>query len=260
METAGTSRGGIRTEVRPDRVGVCCIDSPQTRNALSPELLDALAAALTRLADTDRVRVIALVGGEDVFATGADARTLATAEPGIALHGDFWERFDAIDKPIVAGVSGWALGTGCELAFACDIVVASKTARFGQPEVALGLIPSGGVIQRLTRSMGRQLAMELVLTGRHWSAELSQRYGLVNEITDRRRWLERAIEFASVLAERAPIAQRLAKRAVNAAEREDHETALEIARSLLAEAMATEDRVEGVNAFLEKRPPKFEGR
>lgn len=250
--------GGVRIEGR-DHVGVCTIDSPATRNALGPELMGAIVAGLERLDADPEIRVLALVGTSEVFATGADPRVLAAAEPDAEVE-EQWRRFGAIGAPIVAGVSGWALGAGCELALACDLVVASKTTLFGQPEVALGLIPGGGAIARLTHSLGRQRAMELVLTGRYWGAEQAHRYGLVNEVADRKRWKEATLALASQLTERAPLALRLAKRAVVAAERDGYERGLEAAHTLLAEAMTTEDRVEGVNAFLEKREPRWEGR
>ncbi len=237
--------GGVRIESR-GHVGVCTIDDPSTRNALGPELMRAIVAGLERLDEDPEVRVIALVGRNEVFATGADPRVLAAAEPDAEAETDFWARFDAIGAPIVAGTSGWALGAGCELALACDLVVASKTARFGQPEVALGLIPGGGAIVRLTHSIGRQRTMELVLSGGSWSAEQAHGYGLVNEVADRRRWLEATLTRAELIAERAQIALRLAKRAVIAAERDDYARALETARALLAEAMKTEDRGERV--------------
>ncbi len=247
---------------RDGRVGICRIASPETRNALSPALLDAIAKGLETLAADDEIRCIVLAGSDDVFATGADPTTLG-AGGGDAPDldgGEFWERLAAIEPPIVAAASGWALGTGFELALACDLIVASKTTRFGQPEVALGLIPAGGATQRLTRALGKQRTMELILTGRRMGAEQAHKYGLVAIVTDKRRWLESAIGLAAQIAERAPIATRLAKRAVLAAEREGLAEGLDTERELLAQAMATEDRVEGVSAFLEGRPPQFRGR
>lgn len=254
--------GGVRIGIE-GAVGVCRIDSPETRNALSPELLVALIDGLETLDRDPAARCLVLAGTDDVFASGADARSLARTDLPVAIGddtADFWRRFAAIGTPLVAAVSGWALGTGCELAFACDLVVASKAARFGQPEVTLGLIPGGGATQRLTRVMGKQRAMELVLTGRRMGAEQAQTFGLVNVVTDRKRWLEGAMSLAEQVADRAPIATKLAKQAVLAADRENLDEGLETERRLLAEAMATEDHIEGVNAFLDGRPPRFQGR
>jgi len=252
--------GGVDLD-RDGAVGVCRIASPETRNALSPPLLAALAKGLETLSADAEIRCIVLAGSEEVFATGADPSTLGAAgeatDPGNAA---FWERIAAVEAPIVAAASGWALGTGFELALACDLIVASKTTRFGQTEVALGLIPGGGATQRLTRALGKQRAMELILTGRRMSAEQAHRYGIVNTVTDKRRWLEFAISLASQIAERGPIAVKLAKRAIVAADAEGLPAGLATERALLAEAMATEDRVEGVTAFLEGRPPRFSGR
>lgn len=241
-------------------VGVCRIDSPATRNALSPELLGSLIEGLERLDSDPGARCLVLAGSDDVFATGADLRTLAAGRDDPDGAADFWRRFGALELPIVAGVSGWALGTGFELALACDLIVAEKEARLGAPEVTLGLIPGGGATQRLVRVIGKQRTMELVLTARRMGAEQAHGYGLVNVLASRKRWLEATMSLAGEIAERAPLATRLAKRAILAAEREGLEEGLETERRLLAEAMATEDRIEGVNAFLERRPPRFEGR
>lgn len=253
---------GIEVEIR-DAVAICRMKSPETSNALSPALMDSLAEALEALDRNPEVRCIVVAGSDEVFATGADAASLGGVGhdplPG-ALSTTFWARLDAIGSPLVAAVSGWALGSGCELAFACDLVVASKTARFGQPEITLGLIPGGGATQRLTRVLGKQRTMELVLTGRRMGAEQAHRYGLVNTVAAKGQWLDRALTLATAISERAPLAARLAKQAILAADRENLAKGLEVERELFAQAMATEDRVEGVSAFLAGRPPKFEGR
>lgn len=254
--------GGVTIELR-ETVAICRIVSPETNNALSPVLMDALADGLEQLDENPDVRCIVVAGSDEVFATGADAASLGGVGhdplPG-ALTTAFWTRLDAIGTPLVAAVSGWALGSGCELAFGCDLVVASKTARFGQPEITLGLIPGGGATQRLTRVLGKQRTMELVLTGRRMGAEQAHRYGLVNTVAAKGTWLEKAMLLATAIAERAPLATRLAKRAILEADRKNLAEGLELERDLFAQAMASEDRVEGVNAFLAGRPPKFAGR
>jgi enoyl-CoA hydratase len=251
--------GGARIGV-DGGVGVCRIESPETQNALSPALMTSIADGLATLDADSAVHCIVLAGTEDVFATGADARTLAGAAPDVTVSTEFWRRLADVGAPVVAAASGWALGSGFELAVACDLLVASKTTRFGQPEVALGMIPGGGATQRLTRAIGRNRTMELILTARRMSAEQAHRYGLVNVVADRKRWMDAALGLAAQIAERGPIATRLAKRAILAAEEGEIERGMAIERDLLAEAMATEDRVEGVNAFLEGRAPRFESR
>lgn len=252
--------GGVRIGAE-GAVGICRIDSPATRNALGPELMRALIEGLETLDADPAVRCLILAGSDEVFATGADARSLSgDAYSGGSDPAEFWSRFTAIHKPIVAGVSGWALGTGFELALASDLVVASKVTRFGQPEVTLGLIPGGGATQRLTRAIGKHRTMEMILTGQRIGAELAHSYGLVNVLADRRRWLAQTTDLAAQIAERAPLAVQIAKRAILAADRELLADGLETERRLQTEAMATEDRIEGVAAFLEGRQPKFEGR
>jgi enoyl-CoA hydratase/carnithine racemase len=172
----------------------------------------------------------------------------------------FWRRVAAIRTPIIAAVSGYALGGGCELALACDMIVAAEDARFGQPEIMLGIIPGGGGTQRIARTVGKQLAMEYVLTGRRFDAATAQRMGLVNRVVEPGRCEQEALELARTVAERPPIAARLAKQAVLAAEETALSAGIENERRLYELAMATEDRVEGMQAFLEKREPKFEGR
>jgi enoyl-CoA hydratase/carnithine racemase len=166
----------------------------------------------------------------------------------------------AIHTPMVAAVSGFALGGGCELAMLCDLIVASETAEFGQPEIMLGIIPGGGGTQRLARVLGKHRAMELVLTGRRIDAQEAYRVGLVNQVAKKKEWMDRAVELAHVVARRPPIAARLAKQAVLAADDTGLSAGLEHERRLFEIAMATEDRVEGMTAFIEKRRPDFKGR
>jgi enoyl-CoA hydratase/carnithine racemase len=172
----------------------------------------------------------------------------------------FWRRLAAIKTPLIAAVSGYALGGGCELALACDMIVASETALFGQPEITLGIIPGGGGTQRLARVIGKQRAMEYVLTGRRFDAGMAFQWGLVNKVVRQQDYELEAVELARTIAERPPLAVRLAKQAVVAAEETALTAGIETERRLYEIAMATEDRVEGMTAFIEKREPKYEGK
>ena len=244
-------------------VALCRLDRPEARNALSPELMDELARAVEGFDADPEVRCLVIAGSDEVFASGADIRALRERSFEEALRhpaAAFWRRLAACKTPIVAAVSGWALGGGCELALICDLIVASETAEFGQPEITLGIIPGGGGTQRLARVVGKQRAMDLVLTGRRIGAREAERLGLVNEVTGAGEWLERALELAHRVAARPPIAARLAKQAVLAAEETALSAGLEHERRLYELAMATEDRIEGMDAFLEKRRPNFRGR
>jgi enoyl-CoA hydratase/carnithine racemase len=248
---------------RDGHVALLRLNRPEARNALSPEVMETLAVELEQLDPEPDVRCIVIAGSDQVFAAGADIKALRERSFAEALShpsASFWRRLAAIKTPLVAAVSGFALGGGCELALACDMIVASDTARFGQPEITLGIIPGGGGTQRLARVLGKQLAMEYVLTGRQFDADMALEMGLVNKVAKKNRWLEEAMELARTVAERPPIAVRLGKQAVLAAEETALSAGLENERRLYEIAMATEDRVEGMQAFLEKRDPKFEGR
>jgi enoyl-CoA hydratase/carnithine racemase len=172
----------------------------------------------------------------------------------------FWRRVAAIKTPLVAAVSGWALGGGFELVLTCDLVVASETAEFGQPEITLGIIPGGGGTQRLARVLGKQRTMELVITGRRIDAREAASLGIVNAVVSKREWLDQALELARRVASRPPIAARLAKQAVIVADETSLSAGIEVERRLYELTMATEDRIEGMDAFLEKRRPEFRGR
>ena len=253
----------VETTVDDFHVGLLRLNQPETRNALSLEMRASLSAELERLDADPWVRCIVIAGSEKVFAAGADIRAMAErpiGEPLDPASAAFWQRLAAVETPTVAAVAGYALGGGCELALACDLIVADEGARFGQPEITLGIIPGGGGTQRLTRAIGKQRAMEYVLTGRHFNAGIAAAWGLVNKVVGKGAWLTEAVELARTIAERPPVAARLGKRAVLAAAETGLTAGLEEERRLFERAMATEDRVEGMKAFLEKREPEFQGR
>jgi enoyl-CoA hydratase/carnithine racemase len=252
----------VSAEVR-GAVGLARLDRPEARNALSPELMEELASTCERWDEDPDVRCIVIAGGDDWFAAGADIKVMAQrtfAEALTSPTARFWPRLAAIRTPLVAAVSGYALGGGCELALACDMIVASEDAQFGQPEILLGIIPGGGGTQRLARVMGKQRAMELVLTGRRISASEANELGIVTKLAPADGWLDAALELAATVAERPALAVRLGKQAVLAAEETAMSAGLDHERRLYELAMATEDRVEGMTAFLEKRKPEFRGR
>jgi len=239
------------------------LNRPEARNALSPELMEELASELERLEPDPEVRCVVIAGSDKVFAAGADIKAMSERTFAEALRhpaASFWRRLAAIKTPMIAAVSGYALGGGCELALACDMIVAAEGATFGQPEINLGIIPGGGGTQRLARVLGKQRAMELVLTGERFDAAAALELGLVNRVVEGDGWLDEAMALAATVAERPPIAARLGKQAVIAAEETALTAGLENERRLYELAMATEDRVEGMTAFLEKREPKFEGK
>ena len=244
-------------------VGLLRLNRPQARNALSPEVMEEIASQLESWDADPEIRCVVIAGSDDVFASGADIKAMAERSFAEALHhpaAGFWKRLAAVKTPMIAAVSGWALGGGCELALACDMIVASDTAQFGQPEITLGIIPGGGGTQRLARVLGKQRAMEYVLTGRRFDAEMASDWGLVNQVVEKGRWMTEAMELARTVADRPPIAARLAKQAVLAAEETALSAGLDSERRLFELAMATEDRVEGMRAFAEKREPEFRGR
>jgi enoyl-CoA hydratase/carnithine racemase len=252
-------------ELSTDESGVALLqlDRPEARNALSPEMMEEIASALERIDPDPEVRCVVISGSAKIFAAGADIRAMSERSFAEALRhpaASFWRRLAAVKTPLVAAVSGYALGGGCELALSCDMIVASETALFGQPEITLGIIPGGGGTQRLARVIGKQRAMEYVLLGGRFDAATARELGLVNRVAKEGEWLTDAIELARSVAERPPIGARLAKQAVLAAEETALSAGLDHERRLYELAMATDDRVEGMKAFLEKREPKFEGR
>ena len=261
--SAGGTVVSLLSEERHDAVALVRLNRPEARNALSSEMMDELGTSLERLDHSSDVRAIVIAGSDDVFAAGADIRALRDRTFGESLFHPasvFWKRVAGCRTPLIAGVSGFALGGGCELALACDMIVASESAEFGQPEITLGIIPGGGGTQRLVRVLGKPRAMELVLTGRRFSAQEAHEWGLVNRVAKRGAWLNEAIDLGRVVASGPPLAAKLAKQAVLAADEAGLSAGLEQERRLYELAMASEDRVEGMSAFLEKRKPEFRGR
>ena len=247
---------------RDGPVAVVLLNRPEVLNALSDDLMEELVASLEELDRDEAVRCVVLGGSERAFAAGADIAELARSSAIDLYYERRIERWDAIRglwTPLVAAVSGYCLGGGCELAMACDLIVASETAQFGQPETGVGVIPGAGGTQRLTRAVGKSLAMDVILSGRFLSAEEALAAGLVARVVAKEAWLEEAKRVAREIAEKAPIATRLAKEGIDRAYEGPLQLGLEYERRLLYLAFASEDTREGLNAFLEKRKPEFKG-
>jgi enoyl-CoA hydratase len=240
------------------------INRPDVLNALNEEVLDDLVKELTALDDDDAIRCIVLTGNERAFAAGADIKeNFVTATPVSMLKQDLttrWEAIRRIKTPIIAAVSGYALGGGCELAMICDIIVASETAQFGQPEINLGIIPGAGGTQRLTRTVGKYRANELILTGRRIKADEAKAIGLAAQVYPAASWLDDAKALARTIAEKPPVAARLATEAVDLAWNSTLDAGLEFERKAFYLLFATEDKKEGVDAFVNKRKATFKGR
>jgi enoyl-CoA hydratase len=247
---------------RDGRVGVVRLNRPQQLNALSAQLMHALVDALRGLDEDGDVRAIVLAGDERAFAAGADVGELAAATP-VSLYEsrriDSWDAIRDLRTPTVAAVSGFCLGGGCELAMLCDLIVASETARFGQPEINLGVLPGAGGTQRLTRAVGKAVAMDMILTGRMLTAREALAFGLVARVVAKEAWLEEAKRVAAEIAAKGPIAVRLAKQAVDQAFEAPLAVGIELERRAFYVARASEDATEGLNAFVEKRPADFKG-
>jgi len=249
---------------REPPIAVVQLNRPEVLNALNEEVLDELVRALTALDDDDAIRCVVLTGSEKAFAAGADIKeNFVTATPVSMLEQDLTTRWEAIRRirtPIVAAVSGYALGGGCELAMTCDIIVASESAQFGQPEINLGIIPGAGGTQRLTRTVGKYRANELILTGRRITADEAKAIGLAAQVYPAASWLDDAKALARTIAEKAPVAARLATEAVDLAWNSTLDAGLEFERKAFYLLFATEDKKEGVDAFVNKRKAVFKGR
>jgi enoyl-CoA hydratase len=248
---------------RDEPIAVVLLNRPKQLNALSDELMSALVEALRELDADPAVRCIVVGGSERAFAAGADIGELARATPVEMYYQrrvDRWDEIRTLWTPLVAAVSGFCLGGGCELAMACDLIVAAETAKFGQPETTLGLIPGAGGTQRLTRAVGKAIAMDVILSGRFLSADEALRAGLVARVVAKEAWLDEAKRVARDIAAKGPVATRLAKEAVDRAFEGPLTLGVEYERRLLYLALASEDAKEGLTAFLEKRGPGFKGR
>jgi enoyl-CoA hydratase len=248
---------------RRGRVGLITLDRPEALNALNTQLMDEVVVAAEEFDRDPEVGALVLTGSERAFAAGADIKEMASLEFADAYLGGLftgWERFTRLRKPVVAAVAGYALGGGCELAMMCDILLAADTARFGQPEIKLGVIPGMGGTQRLTRAIGKAKAMDLVLTGRMMDAQEAERSGLVARIVPVADLLDEAVKLAATIAEMSPVATLMAKEAVNRAFETTLAEGVYFERRLFNGAFATADQKEGMAAFAEKRPPNFEGR
>jgi len=246
-----------------DGIATVTLNRPRVLNALNQALMEELASAMEALDRDDAVRCLVVTGNARAFAAGADVHEFVDATPADMVRAyrfQQWERIRRIGKPVIAAVSGYALGGGCELAMLCDIIVASETARFGQPEIRLGLIPGAGGTQRLTRAIGKSRAMELILTGRSITAAEACALGLVSRVVPVELYLDEAKALAREIAAQPPIAVRMAKEAILQAFETPLAGGLEFERRCFHLLFGTEDKREGIRAFLEKRPAHFTGR
>ncbi|HEX2884718.1 MAG TPA: enoyl-CoA hydratase-related protein [Candidatus Limnocylindria bacterium] len=254
----------VLVERQPEqRTALVRLNRPKQLNALNGAVMDALCGVLEELDRDEGVRAIVVTGNERAFAAGADIGEMAGASPIDMLVTNRigqWDRIRRITTPVIAAVNGWALGGGCELAMTLDLIVAGEGAKFGQPEISIGVIPGAGGTQRLTRAIGKAKAMRMVLTGEPMSAREAEAAGLVALVTQDEVVVEDALALAAKMAEKSPLALRLAKEAVNAAHEMSLTDALAYERRLFYLLFASEDQKEGMAAFLEKRAPDFTGR
>lgn len=246
-----------------DHVGIVRLNRPEALNTITSEMLTELMDALLTLDKKDGIGAMVLTGNEKAFAAGADIKEMADATEEEMLSRDRISQFDRImqvTKPIIAAVSGWCLGGGCELALSCDMIVAGKNAIFGQPEINLGIMPGAGGTQRLTRTVGKALAMEMTLLGRRLKADEALQYGLVNKVVAKEQCLTEAIEIATRVAAQPPVAVRLTKKMVNRALEVPLSEGLAEERRHFYSLFNTDDQKEGMQAFMEKRQPVWKGK
>lgn len=255
-ETIAVSREGA--------IGQIMLNRPQALNALNTKMVEELVAALTSFENDDQVRCLVIAGNERAFSAGADIKEMAEVTAvQMAMTGHFfplWDKVGKYPKPIVGALSGFVLGGGLELAMSCDVLVASDTTQLGQPEIDIGVMPGGGGTQRLTRAVGKYKAMEMVLTGKRIGAEEAKALGLVSRVVPKEAYLSEARKVADEIASKSPVAVRLAKMAVNKAFEMGLSDGIDFERELFYLLFASEDKAEGMKAFLEKRKPEFKGK
>lgn len=243
-------------------VGIITLNRPKALNALNAQLMTELGTALTDFDGDANIGAMVITGNEKAFAAGADIKQMVDQSLADMVTGSVvgsWDTIRNIGKPVIAAVSGWCLGGGNELAMMCDMIVASESAKFGQPEINLGIIPGVGGTQRLTRAVGKAIAMEVILDDRKLSADEALQYGLVNRVASVETYLEEAITLAQAIADRAPIAVRLAKDAINQAYETTLQEGVAVERRLFQMLFGTQDQTEGMTAFIEKRPANWQG-
>ncbi|MCW8836624.1 MAG: enoyl-CoA hydratase [Rhodospirillales bacterium] len=246
------------------RVGLVTLSRPKAMNALNPKLIAELAQALDGFEDDDDIGAIVITGNEKAFAAGADIKVMKEKTFMDCYLEDFitvgWERVTRCRKPVIAAVAGYALGGGCEMAMMCDFIIAADNAKFGQPEITIGTIPGAGGTQRLTRFVGKSKAMEMCLTGRMMNADEAERSGLVSRVVPVEKLLEDAMETAETIAKLSRPIVYMAKESVNRAYETTLAEGIRFERRMFHATFATEDQKEGMNAFAEKRAPKFSNR
>lgn len=247
-----------------DHAHIACVqlNRPKVLNALSTDLMKEVLEAFFLLEDDKDVRVIILTGNDRAFAAGADIGQMAEASPIDQINDNrfrTWKQLSLITKPVIAAVNGFALGGGCELAMSCDFIIAGDTAKFGQPEIKIGTIPGAGGTQRLTRAIGKSKAMMMVLTGDMMDAYEAERAGLVARVVPGETLMQETFEIAKAISNRAPVAVRLAKEAVNMAFETALKDGMEYERRNFYLTFSSKDQKEGMRAFMEKREPKYEG-
>lgn len=248
---------------RHGRVLHLTLNRPAARNALNNALLSELAATLEAAASDSEISVCVIAGNERFFAAGADLNEMAEKDLAATLNDirpQLWARINAFNKPLIAAVNGYALGAGCELALLCDLVIAGENARFGLPEITLGIMPGAGGTQRLIRSVGKSLASKMVLTGESITARQALAAGLVSDVYPESLTLEYALRQAGLMARHSPLALQAAKQALRQSQEVALQAGLAQERQLFTLLAATDDRREGIDAFLQKRTPEFKGR